>query len=444
MHDQESKLLIDRLTRPFHLFAQKKIAGAIVLMAATMAAIVWANSSFAPTYHDLLDGEVSVSILGFEIRKPLLLWINDGLMAIFFFVVGLEIKREILAGELSSLRKAMLPIAGAVGGMLVPALVFALVVGGGEGSNGWGVPMATDIAFALGVLMLLGDRVPLALKVFLTALAIVDDIGAIAIIAIFYTGEIGLVSLGIGMALVGLSIAMNLSGVRNSVAYFIVGTLVWVAFLKSGVHATLASVVMAMTIPARTSIDGKTFLERIEGLTLAFRQAGVPTENRLLDSKQQHLLQSLERSVEQATAPLQQLEHALMPIVTFLVLPVFALANAGLQLSSGVGDALTHPVSLGIVAGLVIGKQLGIFAFAWLAVKLGVASLPAGVTWRQIHAVSILGGVGFTMSLFVAGLAFSEPHLLETARLGILLASLLAAVIGAVALERATRKKGTP
>ncbi len=427
--------------RPFELFAHNKVAGAVVLMAATVAALLWANSPWHASYQAMLTTHARVGLGAFEIDKPVLLWINDGLMALFFFVVGLEIKREILAGELSTLRKAALPLAAALGGMLVPAAVYFAINAGGPGEHGWGIPMATDIAFALGVLLLLGSRVPIGLKVFLTALAIVDDIGAIVVIAVFYTESIALESLAIGAVLICLSALANFLGMRNAILYFIIGSFVWVAFLKSGIHATLASVLMAMTIPARTRADGAAVVSDVEGLTAELKRTGLPPEGQLLTTGQQHTLHRVQRTVSDATAPLQELEHALLPLVTFLVMPLFALANAGLNLRGDLIGAFGNPVCLGIVAGLFIGKQVGVFAFSAIAVRLGLADLPRGVSWRQVHAVAVLSGIGFTMSLFVGSLAFADPARQEVAKVGILSASILSAVVGGVLLFRAPREE---
>ena len=365
----------------------------------------------------------------------MLLWINDGLMGVFFFVVGLEIKREIIAGELSSVRKATLPIAAALGGMAVPAAVFLVLNLGGAGQPGWGIPMATDIAFALGVLALLGPRVPIGLKVFLTALAIVDDIGAILVIAFFYADTISIVSLAAGGILLIVAIAANRSGVRSSIVYFILGTLVWLAFLKSGIHATLAAVLMAMTIPARVRIRSDRLLPRMSALLGAAKESAGSGYPDLLNKAQQQIYDEMERTLQKATAPLQRLEHALLPLVTFMVLPVFALANAGVSVGHGLSEALGHPVTLGIILGLFLGKQVGVLGFSWLAVKLRLADLPEGVGWRQIHGVSVLAGIGFTMSLFIAGLAFNQPEIEDISKVGIIAASVLSGVVGWVLLR---------
>ncbi len=435
---------IETLVKPFKVFAANKISGAILLVSATVAALIWANSPWGDSYRALWQQPVTVGVADFVLSKPLLLWINDGLMAMFFFLVGLEIKREVLAGELASIRKATLPLAGAVGGMLVPAGIFLIFNTSGPGQHGWGIPMATDIAFALGILALLGDRVPLGLKVFLTALAIVDDIGAILVIAVFYTDSLSLVALGVGGAGLVLAILSNRLGVRNAVFYFLIGLVVWLAFLKSGVHATLAAVLMAFTIPARTRIRRQTFVDRTRGLLDTLESEIEHGQSQFLTKTQQNLLDETERAMEATTAPLQRLEHALEPLVTYAVMPIFALANAGVVLGGDIGAAVGDPVFLGILAGLFVGKQLGIFGGAWLAVRLGLAELPAGVGWRQVHGVAILGGVGFTMALFIGGLAFASPQLQDVSKLGILSASLLSAVVGWALLRFSPNRTGVP
>jgi NhaA family Na+:H+ antiporter len=430
------------LVRPLHAFAEHKLAGALLLLSSAIAAIIWANSPWVHAYESTLELEAVVGIGTFAVSKTIHHWINDGLMGIFFFVIGLEIKREILSGELSTLRKATLPIAAAVGGMLVPALIYYSLNSSGVGAKGWGIPMATDIAFALGVLALLGDRVPSSLKVFLTALAIVDDIGAVLVIALFYTETIQMVSLAIAGVLLVVSLAANLSGVRYSVFYFILGTLVWLAFLESGVHATLAAVLMALTIPVRTRLEGEPFVERTEALLSTLDRAGLPTGRKLLSPDQMRILSSMENALEEATPPLQRLEHALVPLVTFAVLPFFALANAGVTMSAGVIDAYGDSVTLGIILGLFVGKQAGILGFSWLFVRLGIAELPSDVTWTQVHGVAVLSGIGFTMSLFVGGLAFSDPQIVETVKVGILTGSGLSGVVGWLLLRSRGGTKG--
>jgi len=335
----------------------------------------------------------------------------------------------------ASARKALLPAVAAVGGMLMPAVLYALVNRGNAGISGWGVPMATDIAFALGVLALLGDRVPGGLKVFLTALAIVDDIGAVLIIAFFYTDDVNSMSLLFGIGLFAISIIANRLRVRSPVFYFILGTCVWLAFLKSGVHATVAALLMAFTIPARSVINGGEFvqklLDRIHALT---GQAGHLAHGMLPTDKQVHLVEDIESLVEKAQAPLRHLEHFLVGPVTFLVLPIFALANAGVALGDLPAGAFGDPIVIGLVVGLALGKPIGVCLFAYIAVKARLADLPEGVTWPQIIGVGCLAGVGFTMALFIAQLAFAQPAAVELAKLGILVASLAASILGVTVL----------
>ncbi len=428
---------IERVLSPFARFFRLESAGGIVLIACTLIAVAWANSPWGGAYHHLWETKLGFTLGPWGISHTLHHWINDGLMAVFFFLVGLEIKREALIGELTSLRKAALPAAAALGGMVVPALLYFALNAGGPGAAGWGIPMATDIAFALGVLALMGPRVPLAIKVFLTALAIVDDIGAVLVIALFYTGEIVWGALGLGLLLIGVAALANRLGVRGPLPYLLIGIVVWSCFLASGVHATVAGVLMAMTIPARTRIDTNEFIERAEGNLEAFRAARSPGSSVLTNLRQQSALQGLESATEAAQAPLQRIEHDLHTPVAFVIIPLFALANAGVTLTGGIGDSVTHPVTLGIILGLVIGKPLGITLFSWLAVRAGIAELPAGISWKAVHAVSWLGGIGFTMSLFVAGLAFPDGGLVDESKLGIFAASLAAGLAGWFLLRRA-------
>ena len=423
---------IDRLARPFQIFAAHKLSGAVLLLAATVVAVAWANSPWAGFYHHWLQAKLAFSIGPFDLNKSVSHWIDDGLMGIFFFVVGLEIKRELLAGELTDPRKAALPVLAAVGGMVVPALVYFAFNGSGPFARGWGIPMATDIAFALGILAVF--PVPLSLKIFLTALAIVDDIGAIVVVAIFYTDAIAAGSLLIGALLLGMSVAANAIGVRNPIIYFLIGCAIWVAFYQSGVHATLAGVLMALTIPARTVINPQQLHDRTRALLKQLRDTGLPAERRLLTNRQHHIVLSMERLTEHATAPLQQLEHALMPFVTFAILPLFALTNAGVSLDGEALYLLAEPLSLGIILGLVVGKPLGIWLFAWAGLKLGIAELPKGIKLFHVGSVGCLAGVGFTMSLFIATLAFDEVALVETAKTAVLAGSLLSTLIGSFML----------
>jgi NhaA family Na+:H+ antiporter len=427
----------ERLLSPFQEFLHQETSGGIVLLICTLIALVWANvPSIAPGYFGLWQKPIVAGIGDFVLVKPASHWINDGLMAIFFFVVGLEIKRELLSGELSSPRQAALPAAAALGGMVVPAIVYSLFNAGGPAQAGWGVPMATDIAFALGVLALLGKSVPLSLKIFLTALAIVDDLGAVLVIALFFTAEIVWPALIAAAVIVAVLIAVNRLGVRNPLVYVLLGICLWLAILKSGIHATIAGVILAMMIPATPRLTRKEFMARGGKLITEFAQEEVEPSG--TTEKQRATLQALETHVRSMESPLQRFEHVLHPWVSFLIMPVFALANAGISLGSEFAAAWSHPVTLGVAGGLILGKQIGITSFTWLAVKTGMASLPAGISWRHIYGIGWLGGIGFTMSLFIADLAFANDPVLQVAKVGILSASMISGIAGWIALKRIT------
>jgi NhaA family Na+:H+ antiporter len=429
---------VERIVRPFQDFAHKASSGGILLIVATVVALVWANSPWGESYASLWQTKLTVGVGDFSISKDLTHWINDGLMAVFFLVVGLEIKREVFVGELSSVRGAALPIAAAVGGAVVPALIYSAINAGTEGAAGWGIPMATDIAFALGVLALLGERAPVALKVFLTALAIVDDILAVLVIALFYTSEISWDALAVGGLFLAALVVANLIGVGRTLVYALLGIGLWFCFLLSGVHATIAGVLLAFMVPASSFINPGAFLERGRYVLDRFEEAGEKGENVLSNEERQAALHALNHASYKLEPPLHELEHTLHPWVVFAIMPVFALANAGVQLGEGIAGALTDPVSLGVVAGLVLGKQLGVTLFAWLAVKTGVSELPRGISWRQVYGAGWLAGIGFTMSLFITDLAFSDGALVEAAKLGILAASLITGVVGWTILRGAS------
>ena len=433
---KDTTVPIDQLMRPFQNFLEKEASGGILLLIFTVVALVWANSPFAEAYSHLWHTKLSISFGDFNLDYSLHHWINDGLMAIFFFVVGLEIKRELLVGELSSLKKASLPIMAALGGMIFPALFYVFFNFGKESISGWGIPMATDIAFVIGILALLGSRVPTGLKVFITALAIADDIGAVLVIAFFYTSNISIVSLSFAGGVMLLLIAANLSGVRNLIVYTVLGIILWLSFLFSGVHATVAGVLLAFTIPASSRIDTSQFLLKGKKLLEDFDHSGEEGPNVLSNEAREGIVQNLEENCEKILTPLQRLEHKLHPWVSFFIMPVFALANAGVIITGNFISELTDPVSFGIVTGLFIGKQLGISAFTWLSVKLKLASLPFSVTWKQIYSAGILAGIGFTMSLFIANLAFTSEELLTISKVGILTASLLSGFIGFFILRK--------
>ena len=440
--DGDAAPLIDRMLAPFQRFVHTESASGVVLLACTAVALVWANSPWAASYEHLWETELTLGLGPWTARGTLHHLINDGLMAVFFFLVGLEIKREMLAGELASVRRAALPIAGALGGMIAPALLYASLNAGRAGEPGWGVPMATDIAFALGVLALLGDRIPAGVRVFLAALAIVDDIGAVLVIAAFYSGGIAWNALLSAGALVLLAVGANIAGVRRPWAYAAIGLLLWGAVLSSGIHATIAGVLLAMTIPSRTRIDEGRFLARARRALSRFEVGHEPGASPLTDPENQAAVQQLERLAEQLQPPLLRLEHSLHGVVAFGIMPLFALANAGVplglaQLEGGESTA----VAAGIALGLLVGKPVGITLLAWAAVRLGVASLPHGVNWRLIVGAGMLGGIGFTMALFIAGLAFANsPALLVAGKLGILGASLVAGLAGWFALRGGSRQ----
>lgn len=425
------------LVRPFQEFASRESSGGIVLLACTVVALVWANSPWAQYYTALWHTPFTLGLGSFHLSRELHFWVNDALMAVFFFVVGLEIKRELLAGELASPRQAALPIMAALGGVVVPALLYTSLNANGPGARGWGIPMATDIAFAIGVMALLGNRIPLGLKVFLTALAIVDDIAAVLVIAVFYTSDLAWGALGIASFCLLLALAANRLGVRHPLPYTLIGLVLWVTVLQSGIHATIAGVLLAFMIPSRTAINQREFLGHSRAVLDHFeRAAGTEPFDILSDIEQQTAVEALEDACEKVQPPLRRLEHALHPWVTFAIMPLFALANAGVTLSGDLGKIVVQPVTLGIVFGLVLGKPIGITLASWLAVRLGLASLPENVSWKHIHGAAWLGGIGFTMSLFMTGLAFTNDTQLTAAKLAILIASLCAGIVGSAILAR--------
>lgn len=421
---------IETLTKPFEEFAELESSGGILLIGCTLAALLWANSPWSHSYFELWHTKLTVGFAGQQLSQELHFWINDGLMAIFFLLVGLEIKREVLIGELASLQKAALPLVGALGGMLIPAGFYFLFNQSGPGAAGWGVPMATDIAFALGVLALLGDRVPTSLKVFLAALAIADDIGAVLVIAFFYTAQISWISLAVAGFFVVALIVMNRIGARHPLVYVILGLGLWLAFLQSGIHATVAGVLLALTIPAHRRIDGEAFLDRSGQILEEFRCAEQSEDAVEASATRSAALSLLAQNCHYAEAPMLRFEHALAPWIKHAIMPIFALANAGVYLGGDAFNELVSPISLGVICGLFLGKPLGIVSFAWLGVRSGLATLPRGVNWRQILGVGMLGGIGFTMSLFIASLAFGNATEIETSKIGILAASILSAVVG--------------
>ena len=423
------------LLRPFESFFALESASGILLLAAAAAALVWANSPWSDAYFQLWHTPVTFAVGSSGLRYDLHHWINDGLMAVFFFVVGLELKREVLAGELASPRRASLAVAAALGGMAMPAAIYALLNAGGEGRAGWGIPMATDIAFALGVLALLGNRVPVALKVFVTAVAIVDDLGAVLVIAVFYTATISIPALAAAAVALLLMVLLNAAAVRRPLPYLGFGIVLWLALLQSGVHATMAGVLAALTIPARRRIAAPEYLHRVRTYLREF-EADLRPGEAVPTADQRDAVHAIERASEALGTPAARLEHALHPLVAYLIVPLFALANAGVQLGGQV-TGTASAVASGVALGLLAGKPLGILGACWLATRLQLAELPAGVSWRQLTAVAILCGIGFTMSLFIATLAFdATPALLDQAKIGVLAASLLAGMVGGLMLAR--------
>ena len=424
-------------------FIHSEVTGSILLLACTVVALAWANSTWADTYFHLLHTPVGVSWGTSSFSLSLHHWINDGLMAVFFFVVGLEIKRELVVGELSSLAKAALPVAAAVGGMLVPALFYVAFNVGGAGVNGWGIPMATDIAFALGVLAMFGTRVPLGLKVFLTALAIADDLGAVAVIAIFYTATLNVPALLTAAVLIASLFVAIRAGVSQGGILYLLILGVWAAVFASGVHSTVAGILLAMVIPVRPQIDPRQFVDDAIARLSRLLEAGVSVRSVLDDRGHLSTLERIHARASDAMPAGLILEHALHPVQVWLILPLFALANAGVAIGGDIMTVLGHPVSLGIVAGLVVGKPLGIVAMSWLAVKSGLGALPEGVAWPHLFGTAALAGIGFTMSLFISDLAFDDELVTATAKVGILAASIASALVGVAVLARSLPKSPT-
>ncbi len=421
-----------RFATPMEEFIHRETTGGLLLMLCTVVALVIANSPFAHSYHHLLEIPFGISLGGLTLEKSLHHWINDGVMALFFFVVGLEIKREVLVGELADPRAAALPILAAIGGMITPALLYTLITPSGPAAEGWGIPMATDIAFAVGALVLLGRRVPHGLISFLVALAIVDDLGAVVVIALFYTDQLNMLALAAAAAMMALLILANLAGIRRPTPYFILGALLWLAMLQSGIHATLAGVLTALVIPARSKIDPYRLGQQVRSLMDEYEGQAKPGNTMMPSEEQRSLLQALERGVIATMTPLQRLEHSLHLPVAFVIVPLFALANAGIPLEfSTLSATLAHPATFGVMVGLVLGKLIGIAGVSWLALRLGIGRLPTGTTLSHLVGAGLLGGIGFTMAIFIAELAFvGQAELLLAAKTGVLFASLAAGVGG--------------
>ena len=427
----------ERLIHPFRRYLQAEAASGIVLIVCALVALIWANSPAGPGYFAFWHSPLELHFGRFHLEESLSECINDGLMVIFFLMVGLEIKREVLSGELASVRRAALPMAAALGGMIVPALIYSAFNLGGSGQRGWGVPMATDIAFALGVLALLGNRVPIGLKVFLAAVAIVDDLGAVLVIALFYSSGLNLPALATAGALLVVLVALNLSQVRRPLVYLGVGVALWLAVLASGVHATIAGVLLALAVPDRRRIDGRAFVRLTRDMVDRLESHVDEDTPETLSPHELELVETLELACEAVQTPLRRLEHALVPWVSWVIMPLFALANAGVAVSpSGLVEAYRSPITLGVLLGLVVGKPIGVMLFSFLAVHLRLGVLPTGVNWSKLFGACLLCGIGFTMALFIAGLAFDDPGKLDGAKMGILAGSFLAAIFGLFWLSR--------
>ena len=423
-----------KILTPFEEFIHRQTTSGLLLMGTAILALLIANGPFAEAYQHLLHTPVGLNIGEWSLKMSMHHAVNEGLMALFFFVVGMELKREILVGELADFRKAVLPIVAAIGGMIVPALIYFAMNPEGAAARGWGISMATDIAFAVGALALLASRVPKALITFLVALAIVDDLGAVLVITLFYTDQLMPVWLAVAGSLLAILVVFNSVGIRKVLPYFIIAVLLWYALLQSGVHATLAGVLGAFTVPARAKYDPTVFSRRMKELIAHFDASNHPRTNIMTNDKLQTIVHALDSGVSGVQTPLQILMHVWHIPVAFLVIPLFALFNAGIPLQFGaLSEAFTHPVMLGVTLGLLLGKFIGITGACWLALKLGIAQLPTDTRFSQIAGVAVLGGIGFTMSIFIAELAFAEqPEYLLMAKTGVLAASLLAGMAGFV------------
>ena len=429
-----------RVSTPFEHFLHAQTTTGLVLMFMTIVALVLANSPLAEAYAHFFHTDIDFNVGSWKLSHSIHHWINDGLMAVFFFMVGLEIKREILVGELSNIKVAILPILSAVGGMALPALIYLSINAGEVGANGWGIPMATDIAFAISALVLLGKRVPSSLVTFLVALAIVDDLGAVVVIALFYTEQIHFLPLILAGVSFGVMILFNRFGIRMILAYFIVGIFMWFFMLESGIHATIAGVIAALAIPSRPKLTPTDFTKHTKNLLDEYDNYPIATDH-TMHEEQKAILLNIKDTIDSVSSPSARLEHDLHLPVSLLIIPLFALANAGISIDfSSVSTTIVEPVSMGIIAGLIIGKILGIAGVAWLAIKVGIAKLPEGSSMNQLLGVASLGGIGFTMSIFVADLAFAgNSELIFQAKIGILTASIFAGLLGYIWLYKSSK-----
>lgn len=423
---------------PFQKFVKIESFSGVLLMIATLIALVWANSQFGDSYQSLWQYKLGFTSPHFELNKPLILWVNDGLMAIFFFLIGLEIKREFLIGELNSIKKIAFPLFGALGGMLIPVLLFLILNQNSETLNGWGIPMATDIAFSLAILKLLGNRIPLSLKIFLTAFAIVDDIGAVLVIAIFYSGSVNIALLFIALLFLVILYTLAFKGYYSKYLLITFGVIIWILFLKSGVHPTLAGILLAFSVPVRQKINTPAFIDNLVNITEKIKKAKI-SEQPILSKEQIEEIDELENWTESYQSPLQHLEHKLHGWVAYFIIPIFALANAGVPLNSQ--TELDIPLIANIVICLVIGNSIGITSIILFAKKFKLIEIPKEINNQQIIGVSFLAGIGFTMAIFIASLAFkNDPTYIDSAKIGILVGSLISAILGYIVLRWNTNK----
>ncbi|TJY36114.1 Na+/H+ antiporter NhaA [Pontimicrobium aquaticum] len=423
---------------PFQKFVKIESLSGLLLLAATILALVWVNSPFGDSYQAIWQYELGFKTESFELSKPLILWINDGLMAIFFFLIGLEIKREFLIGELNSLKKVAFPLFGALGGMLVPVLLFMVLNQNPETFKGWGIPMATDIAFSLAILKVLGNRIPLSLKIFLTAFAIVDDLGAVLVIALFYSGNLNVMLLVYALLILAFLYLLSYKGIYSKFLLIFLGAIVWLLFLKAGIHPTLAGILLAFSVPVRQRVKTPEFINNLVSITNNIKKAEV-IDKPILSKEQISEIDDLEDWTNKYQSPLQHLEHSLHDWVAYVIIPIFALANAGVLIS---GDmTLDTALVQNIVICLVIGNSIGISSIIFIAKKLKLIEIPKDIAFKQIIGVSFLAGIGFTMSIFIASLAFADnPMYIDSAKIGILIGSLISAVTGFIILRSSAKQ----
>lgn len=429
------------LREPFERFFRLESSSGIILFFAAVVAIVWANSPFGFLYSEILQYKIGFSTPTFELNKPLILWINDGLMAVFFFLIGLEIKRELLVGQFYSFRKAVFPIFGAIGGMAFPITIYLLLNQNPETARGWGIPMATDIAFSLAILKLLGKRIPIGLKVFLTAFAIIDDLGAVLTIAVFYSGDIQWMLILISLVIFAVLLILNRKGYYIKYLYFICAVVIWILFLKSGIHPTVAGVLMAFAIPIRRKAGTREFFNMIKETVDNLRRTDIPESDnskRILTKEEIAILDNVEELTNKVQSPLQHLEHRLHGWVAYLILPLFALANAGVVF--GDIEKIDFDLSYNLAIALIIGNVIGVTLISLLSVKLKIADLPEGVRYIHVFGVSFLAGIGFTMSIFIANLAFTDAELINSAKLGIIIGSAIAGLLGYIILRLTSKE----